>query len=162
MDGLDRVLMLYILLLLIPVSVALLLAIPERLRVAVHSLSAIPVLTWIPIAWMLLLNVYHVIVNSSGLDVISDLSEPCIEGILGVSLQVPIDFDLHRIGNIEHSSWVFVQHVLLSHFLMLDLLLAFPPVGIHHSLVLVFQGIQSRLLLRLVDVLMVHTLSPLA
>lgn len=142
MDSLDCVaLMLCILLLLLLLSVAFLLIVSDCVRVTVHSLPAIPVLAWIPVARMLLLNIYHIIMNSSCLNIISDLPEPCIEGVLGVSLQVSIDLDLHRIGNIEHSPGVFYEHLLLSNFVVLDLSLAFPPVRIHYSFGLVLQGI---------------------
>lgn len=111
---------------------------------------------------MLLLHVYHIIMDSLGLSVIFDLPQTRIERVLSISFQVAVDFDLHWVGDAVDSPWIFGEYLLSLLLLALDLVLALPPVRIDYSFVLILECVQGRLFLSVVDVLLSDSFAPLA
>ena len=90
---------------------------------------------------MLLLDIYHIIMDSLGFSIVLDLSQARIKRVLSISFQVAVDFDLHGVGDVEDSPWVFGEHLLSLLLLALDLVFALPPVGIDYSFVLILERV---------------------
>ena len=59
---------------------------------------------------MLLLDIYHITMDSLGFSIVFDLSQARIKRVLGIPLQVAVDFDLHGVGDVEDSPWVLGKH----------------------------------------------------
>jgi hypothetical protein len=81
--------------------------------------------------------------DSLGFSIVFDLSQAGIKRVLSISFQIAVDFDLHWVGDVEDSPWVFGEHLVSLLLLALDLVFAFPPLRIDDSFVLILKRIQG-------------------